>query len=254
MIVDIRLVAKGKAEPRDGLLQQGKVQIALAKQHATELADAGWPSTDTDALAANVADLEAATGAQAKAYNTAGHASAAEAKAIADAKGYIRKLRHALPRALREANAPGVTLSSFHAGERLGRSTPKISKFLATIRPAVAALDPALKKHFKGKKASTELDAVKAALDHADTTQELARKNAPGETLALYEVMGRVLEQIEDLNRAGKIAFDGDAATRAKFNKDVLLRARKERPKKKVDAAKPEPSDGAPPERPVAVG
>ena len=41
-----------------------------------------------------------------------------------------------------------------------------------------------------------------------------------------------MLEQIEDLNRAGKIAFDGDAATRGKFNKDILLRARKERAKK----------------------
>jgi len=83
------------------------------------------------------------------------------------------------------------------------------------------------------------LDAVKDALDKADTTQELARKDAPGETLALYEVMGKVLEQIEDLNRAGKSAFDGDAATRAKFNKDILLRSRKEQAKKKGGEAPP---------------
>src|SRR5690349_15291115 len=50
MIVDIRLVAKGRVHPRDGLLQQGRVHIALAKQHATELEDAGWSSADTDAL------------------------------------------------------------------------------------------------------------------------------------------------------------------------------------------------------------
>jgi hypothetical protein len=49
--------------------------------------------------------------------------------------------------------------------------------------------------------------------------------------------MGTVLEQIEDLNRAGKSAFDGDAATRGKFNKDILLRARKERAKKKGEDA-----------------
>src|SRR6185503_13720466 len=245
MPLDMRLVAKGKSEPRDGLAQQGKVHVGLAQHHEAELDDAGWTSTDTGALAANVASLEAAAGTQAKAYDAAGDASAAESQAIADAKAYIRKLRRALPRALREAKAPGVTIASFHAGETLGRSTPKISKYLVTIRPAVAALDPALKKHFKGKKASSELDAVKDALDQADTAQELARKHAPSGTLALYEVMGKVLEQIEDLNRAGRIAFDGDAATRAKFNKDILLRARKARAKTKAAAAPaPDPAAG----------
>lgn len=136
-----------------------------------------------------------------------------------------------------------MTLESFHVGATLGRSTPRISRYLNEIRPGVLALDAALAKHFKGQKSSSELDAVKDALDKADTAQELARKNAPGETLSLYEVMGQVLEQIEDLNRAGKIAFDGDAATRGKFNKDVLLRARKARAKK--DEAAP-PVGGAP--------
>ena len=49
--------------------------------------------------------------------------------------------------------------------------------------------------------------------------------------------MGKVLEQIEDLNRAGKNAFDGDAATRGKFNKDILLRARKAQAKKTAEDA-----------------
>ena len=129
-----------------------------------------------------------------------------------------------------------MTAVSFHAGETLARSTPKISKHLAAIRPAVEKLDAALKPHFKGESASHLLDAVKSALDKADTTQEAARPDAPGATLALYEVMGKVIEQIEDLNRAGKSAFDGDAETRAKFNKDVLLRARKQRAKKAEEA------------------
>jgi hypothetical protein len=237
MTVDSRLVTKGKGEPRDGLAQQGKVHIALAKQYAADLDDNGWTSADTDALVANVVSLEKATGSQAAAYDHAGHTSTGESEAIDDAKSYIRKLRNALPRALRQAHAPGVTAESFHAGEALGRSTPKISKYLATIRPAVATLEPALKAHFKGQTAVEILDEVKAALDSADTAQELARKDAPGETLALYEVMGKVLELIEDLNRAGKSAFDGDAATRGKFNKDILLRARKERAKKKGEDA-----------------
>lgn len=232
MALDSRLVAKGSTEPRAGLAQQGKVHVGLATQYAAELDGAGWSSADTAALAANVARLEQAVGTQTKAYDHASDTSTAESKAIDGAKAYIRRLRHALPRALRETPAAGVTLESFHAGATLGRVTPRISRYLNEIRPGVLALDAALAKHFKGQKASSELDAVKEALDKADTAQELARKNAPGETLSLYEVMGQVLEQIEDLNRAGKIAFDGDAATRGKFNKDLLLRARKQRAKK----------------------
>ena len=237
MALDSRLVDKGKREPRDGLAQQGKVHVGLAKQYATALDDSGWSATDTEALAANVVKIEQAAGSQAAAYDHAGHSSIGESQAIDGAKAYIRKLRNALPRVLREATAPGVTAESFHAGEGLGRSTPKIAKYLAAIRPAVVTLDAALKTHFKSETASKLLDAVKDALDKADTTQELARKDAPGETLALYEVMGKVLEQIEDLNRAGKGAFDGDAATRGRFNKDILLRARKEQAKKKAEDA-----------------
>lgn len=241
MTLDNRLANKGKDEPRDGLAQQGKVHVGLAKQYATELGDNGWSGEDTDELAANVVKLEQAAGSQAAAYDHAGHSSTAESQAVDSAKAYLRKLRNALPRALRESPSLGVAAASFHAGETLGRSTPKISKHLAAIRPAVATLDAALKPYFKSETASHLLDAVKSALNKADTTQELARKDAPGETRALYAVMGKVVEQIEDLNRAGKSAFDGDAATRAKFNKDILLRARKERVKKKAEGAPPAP-------------
>lgn len=54
----------------------------------------------------------------------------------------------------------------------------------------------------------------------------------PAETLAVYEKKGRLLEQIEDLNRAGKSVFDGQADKIALFNKDILMRARKTKAKK----------------------
>lgn len=246
MTLDNRLVAKGSREPRAGLAQQGKVHVGLATHHAAPLAAAGWAAADTTSLQANVTTLEGAVGTQAKAYDHADHTSSTESHALDEAKDFIRKLRNALPRSLRETPGTGLTLDSFRVGDTLGRSTPKISKYLAEIRPGVVTLDPALAKHFGGQMASIELDAVKSALDHADTAQELARANAPGETLALYGVMGQVLEQIEDLNRSAGIAFAKDPATRAKFNKDILLRARKERPKKKAEAAPPPAAPAAP--------
>jgi hypothetical protein len=56
---------------------------------------------------------------------------------------------------------------------------------------------------------------------------ELAQ--VPAATQHLYEAKGRLLEAITELNRIGQIAFDGDASSRARFNKDILLRARHKR-------------------------
>jgi hypothetical protein len=222
------------------------VHVALAKQHAAALAEHGWSADDTTALAVDVGTLDSSMAAQAEAKIEAGGAVKEEEDAIDGAKQFLRRLRYGLPRAIREAKKPGVTLAAFAAGERLGRATPKIAAYLMKIKPAVAALDGALAGSFGGKKASEELDVVKGALDGADTAQEIARTNVPEQTLAVYEVKGRVLEGIEDLNRAAKSAFDGQAEVAAKFNKDILLRARKARAKK-AEA----PAAGTTPKAPV---
>ncbi len=66
------------------------------------------------------------------------------------------------------------------------------------------------------------------------TDERLERKGQGQPRLGLVE-QGKVsvglalLEAIEDLNRAGKSAFDGDAAHIALWNKDILARARKSR-------------------------
>ena len=226
-MADMRLVMKGKAEPRDALLQQAKVLLDLAEKFPAELDDAGWEADDTTALETNIGLLEGKIGDQAQAWITSEGATRDEGKAIDMVKAYLRRLRNALPRALREAGSTvNVTMASFAVDEALGRSTPKLSAYLTRIRPSVVALDAQLARAFKARAASAELDLVKAALDGADATQEVALGDAPEQTLRLYELMGTVLEQIEDLNRAGRTAFDGDSQTRARFNKDILLRGR----------------------------
>ena len=48
---------------------------------------------------------------------------------------------------------------------------------------------------------------------------------ALAETAEIYLMAGRLLDQIEELNVAGKIAYDGESEIAAKFNKDLILRA-----------------------------
>lgn len=248
MKVDLRLARKGRNEPRDGLAQQGRAHVILAQQHAADLHDHGWSKDDTTTFEEDVIKLESDVASQAEARVTAAGLVAKEGEGIDDAKRFIHRMRSALPRALREANVKGLTLESFAVGEKLGRSTPKISAYLTRVRPAVLAIDDHLKKHFGGKTGTEVLDTVKTALDTADASQENAFASLPAETLAVYETKGRVLEAVEDLNRAGKSAFDGQPEIAGKFNKDILLRARSSRPKKDKPAG-----DGKPaPDKPAA--
>lgn len=243
MGVDRRLVVKGRREPRVGLAQEAKVHVQLGKDYLTELGEHGWSAQDTADLEANFALLDGAMGTQSGARTGAKGATRTEKQAAEAAKKYIARLRRALPRALRDAPDLGLTMASFAAGETLATSTPKISKYLSTIRSSVEKADKALARAFPKKSALTLLDEVKKALDDADVTQEVAKKNAPDTTQALYEVAGKVVEQIEDMNRAGLSAFEGDPQARAKFNKEILERARKKA--KKTAAAKAKPAKDA---------
>jgi hypothetical protein len=228
MNIDLRLVAKGEGEPRVGLVQQGRAHVALAKHYAAALVESGWSDEDTAALEREVATLESAAAAQAEEL-AAGDPG--ESKAVAEAKAFLRRLRLALPRALRESKV-GVSPKVFETTNGgPGRSGPRLSAHLARIRPAVEAMDGDLARYFGGRRASRVLDAVKRGLDQgrAGGAPEDELLSLPGEILAIYEVKGRLLERIEDLNRAGRIAFEGQAETVGKFNKDILLRARRER-------------------------
>lgn len=226
MAIDTRLAMKGGREPTRGLAQQGRVSVGLARAHEADLVLFGWPKADTDALEANVAALEVRAAQRKDERSGARGATSTERAALDAAKVFKRRLAGALPRATRQTKT-GVTQADFVAGATIGRSTSKMSDWLSKVRPAVARLDAELAPFFGGKVASAELDAVKAALDGADTTQELAVAALPEQTQQVYELQGRVLEAIEDLNRAGRTAFEGQAEVAAKFNKDILLRARK---------------------------
>lgn len=224
MTLDARLVKKGKNESRERLVQQARVHVNIARRHADVLAEHGWTPRDTDSLYTGLVILDTEMSRQADERGMSRDATRAEAEAVDDAKAFIRRLRYALPRALRTTTATGVSEESFATGGRLGRSTPQISAFLTRIAPAVARLEGDLRPAFGGQSPSKLLVEVKVRLDKADTAQETLLASLPQDTARVYEAKGRVLESIEDLNRAGKSAFDGDATAVALFNKDLLRR------------------------------
>lgn len=238
MAVDEKLVRKGIDEPRDGLVEQGKASAELAKRNEAELAKTNWPAEKTQALLAGVAELESDVAKQVEARREAESAGGAKEIAIDRSKGFIRILRLALPECLQTTAVTGITMKSFAVdGGALRRSPRKISAYLLKIRPHVEALDEDLKPYFDNVAPSTLLDACKTELDVSNAVRKVEVAEIPEATAKIYERKGFVLQMIENLNRAGLRAFDGNAEKSAQFNKDLLLAARKKRKQKSSDPA-----------------
>lgn len=219
-----RLAAKGRREPTAGLLQQAERSLGLAALHRRELEAHGFSAEHLRELT----DLAAGLAAEARSlladWDGALAALREEAMALDGARAFAFKLAKAAPLALREAETD-LTADDFAAGE-LERSLPRLLEHLERVRPRVRRLDRALQPYFRGESALMILDAVKYGLEAALK----AREAAPPESPAPVEVRkGRLLELLEDLHRVAAIAFHGRSELAARFNDDLLVRARRSR-------------------------
>lgn len=240
MAHDEGLAGKGKREPLKGLVEQGAVQVGLAQRFAAELARRGWTAADTARLQQDLGLVDTERGKQVEARDEAHlKGGGGEQRAVQGAKDYIATLRLAAPGAVLRAQVAGVvdaSVKQFSSNGTLGRSTPALLDYLTRVAPVVARLDEHLKPYFDGQSAAALLAGVKQELSAADVTHEVALKGLPADTLQLYEAKGRVLAAIEEVNRVGRIAFRGQAELSGQFNKDLLLRARRERKKQAAEA------------------
>jgi hypothetical protein len=220
-----RLLVKGGQTPIRALLAEGRRHVLLGKEHPEELKEAGWPQEETDTLEKQTVELDSRYSVRSASISQAQDATVNKTRCRQRAKALIRKIRLAVPIVLRKHQIPGVTKSSFNNNGKIGTSATNISQYLAKIRPHVQTMDEHLKPRFNGKSALNLLETVKADLDNSSATQSTLYNDLPVETAAIYLLAGQLLELIEEMNVAGKIAFDGDAASAAKFNKDLILKA-----------------------------
>jgi hypothetical protein len=228
MTVDRKLVAKGRGEPLAGLTYQAKVHLGLVQKHAEPLSKAGWSAEDTEALAAAIPALETDAAQRVEAASNARQATRDKRRGLARGKSFVKRLRNAVPKALRSNSFPGITRESFALGKKLDRSVPRLALYLNNITTHVVRMDEALKTYFGGKSAAAELSEIRKMIDSTSTVQELARVALPAETAAVYEAKGRVLVMIEDINRLGKNAFEDAPEVARQFNKAILARAKRQ--------------------------
>ena len=219
-----RLVRKGKAHSISSLAQAGRVAVGNASAHQHELGRRGWTPAKTDELSAEVdallKDEAARTGARVDALES----TQLEEAGRVEVKSLVRQLGMAMRILCREGAIEGLTPDHFAVGDAM-TGTPKMLVYLERTIPLAARLDAHLTRFFDGARVSELLEAARARLAAADTGQETARASLPADTLAVLERKGRILDLIDELNTVARIAFDGQAEVRAKFNKDILLRA-----------------------------
>lgn len=220
-----RFIAKGEREPYLGLVQQGEHHVGLIDQYKAALVGSGLPPAKADSARALLEDVKHYGRAQRQGRDDGQAKTRAVTNATAAAKAFIFKLGKAVPMVLLDEGITDVTVDSFRVG--LLDSTPRVVRYLENVRHHVERLAAPLAPYFRGESPLALLDKVKADLEDADRAQELARAQLPDATLKLYEAKGKLLQLIEDVNRVAAIAFYGQADVVAKFNKDLLLRARR---------------------------
>ena len=220
------LLRKGRDVARGALLEEAKIALGLARMHAEALAGAGWSTKQAKQLGAHLDALSAAVGAHHEQRLMARSATEREAEARRVAMRFLKHLRNAVPLALRTSTAK-VKPEAFRVGVPLGRSTPRIAAHLTKLAGPVTKLDADLAPYFGGKRASDRLRETLALLSKRDVEQEVQRQASPRETERLYRAAGEVLQDLEDLHRVARIAFDEQPEIRRAFRKKKLAKGRR---------------------------
>jgi len=224
-----RYARKGANEPTEAMLSQAEYSIELANLYKTQLVGGGFEQADIDEMVAKRAELASLLGEQKKTKDEGLAATRAEAQAIEDAKDYLFVIRKVIRRVIRKSGLTDITVDNFSPKAHLGRKVSAFLGHLERIRPHVARLEEVLKPCFGGESPLVVHDRVHGELSRASTSQEIKLDDVPEKTRQLYTAKGRLLELIEEMNAIGTVVFRRRAEIAARFNKDILLRARRAR-------------------------
>lgn len=222
-----QLVRKGRAEPTRGLIDQAEYTLGLVAEKKTALMACGLTEEEIVAMGNLRDELLRFISTRGASAVAAEEATREEERWVDRSKAYFRQLRLATPMAARKSTVTETELKRLVPAVPVRRSTPRIIEHLTNSRETVAKLDEALKPYFRGESALAQHDAIRAGLLAAQRDQETKATATPEDTRELHVIKGRLLQMIEDINRIGQIAFPNEAEKSARFNKDILLRARR---------------------------
>lgn len=231
-----RRIRKGEDVALEPLRQQAAVAISLSLEKAANLALKGWIADRHDRLVEVHQLLGTARFVQLESRFDAAEATRTQNQTVDEAKVFKRDLDGSLTNLFLNHDELPVREEDFQVGPvRLGRSPANYAAYFEKIFPPLSRVDHLLLPMFAGESPAARAAELAARLRHTDAVQERKREALPADTQELCLLKGELLDLIEELNRAGRRAEEGDAAQSARFNKDLILAARKRRRKAQPD-------------------
>jgi len=232
---EIDFVKKGATVPRLGLIDQANMHLQLLRQYEDVFRRYGWTDAETRQVVEAVEFLNTERAAALDARHSAKDLLVEEQDTVSDTKVFKRQVVEAFSCLYRWGRVDAHVFEAVTRGGKLRQSPVLHSGYLNDIRPHVEANREQLKRFFPDGDPLDALDRLRVRLDRAQGAQEAAYAALPLETQKVYAAKGRLLLLLETIISIAKIAFDGDARTRALFNKDLIHRARKGRSKSVVE-------------------
>lgn len=232
-----RRIQKGSKVSLEPLRQQGTLAIELSQEKLWKLARLGWEQLRHGRLSDLHELLGTARFVQLEQRFGATEATRLQNQTLSEAKVFKRDVDASTTTLFQNNDDLPVEPKDFAVGSiRLGRSPTAYASYFDKIGPALARVDSLLAPYFNGESPSNKASDLAIRLRQVDADQEGKLDALPADTQELYALKGELLDLIEELNRAGRRAEEGNAAERARFNKDLILAARR---KKKQGEEKP---------------
>lgn len=232
-----RRIQKGRNVSLEALRQQGALAVALSLEKMWKLVPMGWDQVRHGRLFELQELLGTARFVQLEQRYGATEATRLQVQTVSEAKVFKRDLDGSTTTLFQNNDDLPVEPKDFAVGSiRLGRSPTGYASYFDKIGPALVRADHLLAPYFNGESPSHKASELATRLRQVDADQEGKLDALPSDTQELYVLKGELLDLIEELNRAGRRAEEGNAAERARFNKDLIFAARR---KKKQGEEKP---------------
>ncbi len=219
--------ARGGKDSWPVLDEQATYTLNLLKIYLPELVAAGLPETMVAAMTEQQKLAAAIFGSRREAQVDSQLATGGGGAALKLAREYLFKMSQVLPIATRGVQLGDLKPEHLIPPNQQSRSVARTKARLDAMRPLVVRLDGKLKVYFGGESAVAAHDQVTTALTAAQGRQAAKREARSPETFRLHVAKGLLIEMIEDVNRIGRVAFRGRLEIVSKFNKEILLRARR---------------------------
>ena len=232
------LITMGARESHEAMLEQIAKSLETEGLYVEKLRATGFPQAKHDEMVELQGKLGNLLAKRTDTTQGSKDDTRNQVAAVANLKDHFNKLHTLMPIIERDYK-PGVDVNCFKPKGRLGNSAKGLITHGKNTKEILTNLNDFFVSYFEGASPIEEHNRLLKLAEDANAQQETSAEASPPLTAEINATKGRLLELLDDLNRVGRVAYMNNAEIAARFNKDILLRARRKGSKKKAAAETP---------------